>query len=103
MMLKYDEIKENVEVIRTICKTYRAQLTEMQGNISEVYGLCDGETYRKIMDELSEEEFTGNMCTAILNTDCIDVYKQVISGEMAFEDFVKLTYETFGVTFEGIE
>lgn len=91
-MLDYRDIRSNYETIKNFCKKYRKEMTVYQGCLVERTGLTDYSTYTRIMNEMSDDEFTGNMFTALLNYNFCELINKVLKGKLEFDDFVKNLY-----------
>ena len=87
-------MKENLEVIRNVCRKYRNEITVLSASYALNLGLFDDcNDYISFVNELSFDEFVGNQLTTLCCEDVINAYKCIISGEMTFDEFVKTSNE----------
>lgn len=89
-MYGYNEFKTNYEVVKEYCHKYRAEITDMQGKIIDKLGQATYSGYTKFMNELSMDEFVGNNLTCLMVENDMATIKQILDGEMEFEEFAKL-------------
>lgn len=104
-MYDYNEFKTNHEVVKEYCHKYRAEITDMQGKVLDKLGMATYSGYTEFMNEMSMDEFIGNNLTCVMNEYVIGMIKQILDGEMEFEEFAELFIsnipETFGCVEEG--
>lgn len=85
------DLEANYKVISQVCKMYRKELTIHQAvfimdNIPEYVGIND---YIEFMNTLSLDAFIGNMLYEMLNSESMDILKQLLTNELTFEEFVE--------------
>ena len=94
MNYDYKKMKENLEVIRNVCRKYRNEITALSASYGLNLGLFDDcDDYISFVNELSFDEFVGNQLTTLCCEDVINMYRRIISGEMTFDEFVKTSNE----------
>lgn len=91
-MLTYRGIKSNYEIIKEFCNKYRKEMTVYQGCIVENIGCTDYSSYTRIMNEMTDDEFAGNMFTALLNSDFCKLMNKVLKGKLELNDMIKDLY-----------
>lgn len=98
-MLNRKDLEANYEVISQVCKRYRKELTIYQGAIIDKHSYLgvDVNGYIEFMNTLSLDIFIGNMLSDLLNPVSIDVYKQLLTNELTFEEFVKKMADVYYV------
>lgn len=95
-MMNRKDLEANYKVISQVCKMYRKEITIYQAvfimdNIPEYVGIND---YIEFMNTLSLDTFIGNMLYGILNSENIDIFKQILANELTFEEFVEKYSDT---------
>lgn len=91
-MLDYRDIRSNYETIKKFCKKYRKEITVYQGCFIESNGITDYSTYTRIMNEMSDDEFIGNMFTALLNYHYCELIDKILKGKLELNDMIKNLY-----------
>ena len=93
MKYDYKKMKENHEIIRKVCEKYRNEITAFGAAYGFKFGLFDEcNDYISFMNELTFDEFVGNQMVGLLDENAINIYKSMISGELAFDEYVKNTF-----------
>ncbi len=87
-MLSRNDLEANYEVISQACKRYRKELTIYQAAIIDEIDV-DANDYIEFMNALSLDIFIGNMLCGLLNPVSMDIYKQLLTNELTFEEFVE--------------
>ena len=90
-MTTIKDLKANYEVIRQVCERYRKELTIYQAAIIDECPLIDVDAndYIEFINALSLDIFIGNMLCGLLDSASMDIYKQLLSNELTFEEFVE--------------
>ena len=85
MKYDYKKMKENYEVIRKVCEKYRNEFTAFCAAYGFEIGLFNEcNDYISFMNELTFDEFVGNQMAGLLDENMINIYKRIISGDLAF-------------------
>lgn len=87
-MLSRNDLEANYKVISQVCKRYRKELTIYQAAIIDGIDV-DANDYIEFMNALSLDIFIGNMLCGLLNPVSMDIYKQLLTNELTFEEFVE--------------
>lgn len=90
-MYKYKEVKKNHKIIKEFAIRYRKELTVLQGVVCEFNGTISCSDYVKLMNKLSCDEIVGNLLTALLYSDVVELYKQILDGKEDFDVIVNQT------------
>ena len=90
-MFNRKDLEANYEVISQVCKRYRKELTIYQAAIIDKFPCLDVDVngYIEFMNTLSLDIFIGNMLCGLLNPVSMDIYKQLLTNELTFEEFVE--------------
>ena len=90
-MLSRNDLEANYEVISQACKRYRKELTIYQAAIIDKYSWIDVDVnnFIEFMNALSLDIFIGNMLCGLLDPVSIDIYKQLLTNKLTFEEFVE--------------
>lgn len=87
-MYTYKDMKQNYEIIKEFCNSYRKELTVYAGVLSEQYGGCAYSDYVKFSNELSEEEFLGNYLCGLLTPEPVNEFKPILNGDQTFIEHI---------------
>lgn len=91
------ELQRRYEIVKGVCQKYRKELTALSAVIGEDFGEnFDRESYIKFMNNLNDDEFTGNFLIGMTEDECISVYEKILNGEMTWEDYFKSTLDLDG-------
>ena len=94
----YEELKKNMETIKEISRLYQREITDLQVYVIEnIKDKESGEDYRKFLDELSIEDFSGLLYDGLANGLAENYYEKVLTGEMTIEELCKNSKEMLGL------
>jgi hypothetical protein len=91
-MYTYKNIRKSHEIIKEFCMKNRAEITNYQSKLAEKQGFATYSDYTKFMNELSDDEFIGNMLTGLFNEYALEYYRKVNKGKMTIEEFITEVY-----------